>query len=347
MEDPGIRCGSSMPACIIMRQKCVVSCCFVPAMLVSERTVSWLSQKTLKFHDAKNMWIIVNRPSEILWDCVRSCESENNTKHTLMIFDVNLDAWLPHMLARTSETCQRNDCLRSACIRTDIWLCLWHMRHQLNNSLDTKHTLNIFAQTFAGGVNSGHILSYFVMPFWRIPVIKRLGKMPHKLMEVDVFATPKFFLGIGFPRNSHARNGTWSSALSATWDHPERTCSPCRPCLQFMHFDKTLHKLLQGCTMMYSECVNGTRSNVFPLSFHVFDINSTRTASASSSLRAFGPITPLGLWHPRRLRWKRSVPWDWLSTGREELWFSTHGKNMLWNWGSCCQRLDELVLTIA
>jgi hypothetical protein len=54
------------------------------------------------------------------------------------------------------------------------------------------------------------------------------------LMEVGVFATPNFFLGIGFPRNSHARNGTWSSALSATWDHPERTCSPCRPCLQFM-----------------------------------------------------------------------------------------------------------------
>jgi hypothetical protein len=82
------------------------------------------------------------------------------------------------------------------------------MRHQLNNSLDTKNTLNIFAQTFAGGVNSGHVLSYFVMPFWRIPVIKRLGKMPHKLMEVGVFATPNFFLGIGFPRNSHARNGT-------------------------------------------------------------------------------------------------------------------------------------------
>ena len=75
-------------------------------------------------------------------------------------------------------------------------------------------------------------------------------------------------------------------------------------CSSWVHFDKTLHKLLQGYTMMYSECVkvNGTRSNVFPLSFHVFDINSTRTASASSSLRAFGPMTPLGLWHPRRLR---------------------------------------------
>ena len=47
-------------------------------------------------------------------------------------------------------------------------------------------------------------------------------------------------------------------------------------CSSWVHFDKTLHKLLQGYTMMYSECVkvNGTRSNVFPLSFHVFDINS-------------------------------------------------------------------------
>ena len=110
------------------------------------------------------MWIV-------LWDTVRNCESKDRTKHTF--FRVGLDAWLPHILARTSETCQRNDCLRSACIRTDIWLCLWHMRHQRNNSLNTRHTLNIFAQPFASDVNSGHVLSCLVMPFWRISVIKK------------------------------------------------------------------------------------------------------------------------------------------------------------------------------
>ena len=180
------------------------------------------------------------------------------------------------------------------------------MRHQLNNSLDTKNTLNIFAQTFAGGVNSGHVLSYFVMPFWRIPVIKRLGKMPHKLMEVGVFATPNFFPGHRIPTEQPCPEWHLILSIVCHLGSSREDVQP-MPTLFAVHgciCDKTLHKLLQGYTMMYSECVkvNGTRSNVFPLSFHVFDINSTRTASASSSLRAFGPMTPLGLWHPRRLR---------------------------------------------
>ena len=136
----------------------------------------------------------------------------------------------------------------------------------------------------------------------------------------------------------------WHLILSIVCHLGSRMCSPC-PAVHGWFLIKhgiIWHSLLLGYTVNVSLAVNG-RSSVFPHRFHAF-VNSR--ASESSSPRALGPMTPLSLRHPRRLRWKRSVPWDWLSTGREGLWFSTHGKNMLWNWGSCCQRLNELVLMI-
>ena len=60
-----------------------------------------------------------------------------------------------------------------------------------------------------------------------------------------------------------------------------------------------LHSLLEGYKVNVSLAVSG-RSNVLPHGFHV------ATASASSSPRALGPMTPLGLWHPSRRAFSKS-----------------------------------------